>query len=276
MGEIFYTGKGEKAILKQMAKDKKTGKLTIIFLVNGKEKVYKNVDPSELKMLLDRQEEFKKIAKIKGIKKVLEDRKKFIDENGITRLYHYTDINNIESILKHGILSRNELTGKNIEFTENKTKHNLNGNDISMSISHINYNELNRLTNHSRETNMIVLVTNTRPLMMLDTEFARSTTSLSRTDKTKDIKVLFDGKREYRGYQNKLQQLPNYYPTNPNSEALVKNMISAEDIMDIISLKDLNNIDKKKLNDLAFDYGMGYYTVNEYEARCDEIGMKWR
>ncbi len=263
----MYTKEGSIITVKDISKSEKfPGMLSMTIVLNGKELRTDHLEKEKLIKFINDQEVNKKVAELK-------ERKKFLEENKIFKLYHFTNINNLESILKNGILSKKELIKKDIIFIPSTIKPNRNSNDISLSISHINFDLLNKLSNHNRIFNTIVLVTNTNPLIMVGTEFANNTSSYSRIEITKDITKLFEGDRTYRDSNGLKHELPSFYPTNPNAEALVKEKIDPNDITEIIVLHNTDEKIKKKINNLAFDYGKNFYLVKEYWPRCDQKGI---
>lgn len=263
----FYTNKGNEIIIKSIENSKKVpGTLSVIIEVNGNKMRNDHLNPEKLKELIDEKTATKYIKEIKK-------RNNFIKENNINHLYYFTNFKNLESILKNGILSRKELIRKDISYIPSDTRNNPNSNDISLSISHFNYKLLNRLSDHNRKFDTIVLVTNTKPLMMLDTEFSKNTTSYSRTERFNDIEKLFEGDRTYRDSKGLIHTLPSFYPTSPDAEALVKRHVDSKDIVKILSLSMADEYLRKYVNDLAFDYGKDYNTVNEYWPRCDQKGL---
>lgn len=72
----------------------------------------------------------------------------FIYERHINRLVHFTDKSNLDSIIKYGILSINELKNLNIQHSYNNSDRHYNKLDhISLSITNHNKDVLQRFIN---------------------------------------------------------------------------------------------------------------------------------
>jgi hypothetical protein len=71
---------------------------------------------------------------------VQSDIPRFLAARGICRLFHFTSINNLESIATHGLLGRDSLETKGIEFiTSDQTRYDPILDGICFSISRPNY-----------------------------------------------------------------------------------------------------------------------------------------
>ncbi len=82
-----------------------------------KEKLQKEIREKEQR---DREErELNLYLKSNNLTKEQYEIKKFLDDRGISHLYHFTDLSNLESIEKNGLLSRLNLERKNIQYSIN-------------------------------------------------------------------------------------------------------------------------------------------------------------
>jgi hypothetical protein len=169
----------------------------------------------ELKELAEKQERAKTI-------------RSFCRVRSIYALLHFTRIENLESILTHGLVSRLQLGAMNLPTPILvNDKHRLDGypNAISLSICHTNYQmfyKYNSLNQHQ----WVVLVL--EPYILWEFECAFfETNAASNAMKhlslphRKDYQSL---ERMFTDQPNVVRSglgIPNYYPTNPQAEVLV-------------------------------------------------------
>ncbi len=203
---------------------------------------------------------FKSYVKIKS------DRYDIIKSKDIKHIYHFSPIQNAPSILETGIVSRKFAKLSQIPIvTTDPNRFDGKLDMISASISFPNYKMLYKLTMNG----MTLVICDISPrilLSKLDTEFYY--TNAASLDfqfyDSEDLQTneaflsMFDKKNRDPG-------IPNNYPTDPQAEILVNNIIKKDFINEIIIPGHDNCLEK-----LCNDKGMNYViTKSLHKPRCD-------
>ena len=178
------------------------------------------------------------------------------EERGITTLFHFTRIENLQSILQEGLIGRSLLETRGQQFLWNDPKRADGRKEaVCLSISFPNYKmfwEIRREkenTEEIRDSHWIVLLLDAKVLWKLDCAFCqtnaasgavRSLLSDERIGEQKKFEVLesifaedyYDSKREIQiSHQN--LQIPKHYTTDPQAEVLVFDPISSKYIKEV-------------------------------------------
>ena len=172
----------------------------------------------------------------KEFEKFKSDRYFFMHKSSINHVYHFSPIENTQSILEHGILSREEAGIRNvgIEITDpNRFDGELN--KISASISFPNYKM--RYSLEQKGKNLVIYDIDPRILLCkLDTQFYYTNAAnsvfrnldKSRFTTNEALKGMFtDYKRE--------QELDRSFPTDPQAEVLIDTEIPLKFINGVIT-----------------------------------------
>ena len=191
----------------------------------------------------------------------------FIKNRNIQNIYHFTNINNLESIIKNGILSRDELENKSIAYNYNDNKR-IDGytNASCFSIEFPNYKMFYGLKVKS-ENQWCVIELDSSLLYEKDCIFCRhnaaSSEELNRDINSRKGIVGLESMfcEEYNGLDRFNLNIPTYYPTNPQAEVLIFGKVEPKYIKRII-MKSNENIIKfsekyKNINIEQADYLFG-------------------
>lgn len=196
--------------------------------------------------------------------------KDFIKKRNIITLAHFTQLENLDSILKNGLLSKNDLAIKQISYEHNDQLR-LEGknNALCLSISFPNYKMFYKYR-CEKKGEWCVLALDPSILYEKNCLFcisnAASSSELTRSDSEKmnlpGLKKLFYDATLYRDSIN----LPKRYTTNPQAEVLV---------LDSIEPKYINGIHfdrkHKKFHEFVSKYPKlnFHVSVNAFGPRCD-------
>lgn len=177
--------------------------------------------------------------------------KQFCVERGIQTLAHFTRIENLGSILREGLLSRERLDIQGISCHINDVDR-IDGHKdrICLSLSFPNYKmffsirEKKRATDEVHDSQWVVLILDAELLWELDCAFCQENASSNRVrhipledrkhlDK---LRALFADEFCYDTREIRRQSLdiPDNYPTNPQAEILVFDRISSRYIREIV------------------------------------------
>lgn len=164
----------------------------------------------------------------------------FVKIRNIQNIYHFTNINNLESIIKNGILSRDELKNKPINYSYNDEKR-LDGytNASCFSIGFPNYKMFHK-QKHNSNDKWCVIELDSSLLYEKDCIFSRHNAASSE-EKNRDINsrkgilgLEFMFCNEYNGLNREDLNIPTYYPTNPQAEVLIFGTVEPKYIKRII------------------------------------------
>lgn len=159
-----------------------------------------------------------------------------LQEKKIESLVHFTNVENLESILEKGLLTRKKLEDENIPFEENDSKR-LDGelDSISLSVEFPNYKMFYSLIQKDSEKSWIVIAINASILCkseaIFNTENAASSNMKKINVEDRKQKTMFEEMFEdYDDYERESLGIPENYTTNPQAEILFLDSISLEDI----------------------------------------------
>ncbi|MBJ6362485.1 DarT ssDNA thymidine ADP-ribosyltransferase family protein [Paenibacillus sp. GCM10012307] len=161
--------------------------------------------------------------------------KEVVNEYGIEYLVHFTQAKNLKSIFKHGLLSVDELDGKELSYEFNDS-HRLDGHTdaICLSIEFPNYKMFYKYRNQDRNVDWVVLGVEKKVLWKKKCAFcvenAASANITAQSVQSRMGKKAFT--RMYDEYPDKplrkVLDIPKTYPTNPQAEILVFNNIEVD------------------------------------------------
>lgn len=252
--KVYYTKKGYALKFLGLSYDSKSPFVIASYIYKGK-RYDKEISKDSLNNFLNNQKLYS-----------------FISTHMISNIYHFTSIDNLESILEHGVLSKNKLIDKNIDFCENDNIRNDGKLDyVNTSISYFNYKMLYELT--CCNSRFILLKINNEPLFSSTTLYSNKNAAASDAIINSDIESLFDGNRYYFDSSNNKHILPVNYPTNPSSEALIKDTIDSKNIIDVSYLYDIDKHDKDKVKSLTRNMHIDSIERRNFPPRCDY--KKW-
>lgn len=196
--------------------------------------------------------------------------KDFIKKRRIVTLAHFTQVENLDSILNYGLLSKEELLKKNLSYNSNDELR-LEGknNALCLSISFPNYKMFYKYR-CSKDGEWCVLELDPSILYEKECLFcinnAASSSELKRSDEEKmnisGMKKLFYDSTSSRDLSN----LPIRYTTNPQAEVLVLNPIEPKYINGIHF--DRNH---KKYKEFVSNYPKFKFKISRgaFSPRCD-------
>lgn len=204
------------------------------------------------------------------------DIKSFAKELGIPYLLHFTHINNLESILKGGLFSREAVDEMGTEIIKNDTvRYDGRLNTISLSIAHPNDRMFSKY--RVKDEEWCVLALRRKILWELDCLFFKHNAAdarISRKDNDElsgieAFKAMFD---ELDGLDSRKEQcLEPYDPTDKQAEVLVFDRIPPEYIYGVVVS---NRQVKKDYKDLLQGYkstinspGKGVYASRLYRRK---------
>jgi len=172
------------------------------------------------------------------IEKRKNDIKKIIEQRNIKYLVHFTQTDNIESILKHGLLSRDEASLQEIDVCfsdpyrfDNRT------NSINLSIMHPNYSMF-----YSKRMNIAgdwaVLLISPEVLYENNCEFSptNAATGCNLSDSTESFSNMFSESALNNALHEVTRKdtgIPDFCTTDPQAEVLVEGTINPNKIMAI-------------------------------------------
>ena len=177
--------------------------------------------------------------------------KQFCVERGIQTLVHFTRIENLGSILREGLLSRERLDIQGISRHINDVDR-IDGHKdrICLSLSFPNYKmfysirEQKRTTDEVQDSQWTVLILDAELLWELDCAFCQENASSNRVrhipledrKRPNALRTLFDDEfhDETREVHRQSLAIPANYPTNPQAEILVFDRISSRYIKEVI------------------------------------------
>ena len=164
---------------------------------------------------------------------------KVIYEKKIEKLIHFTNVNNLESILEFGIIPRETLENDNIKFehTDSERRENKK-NCTSLSIEYPNFYMLSfKKRKHSAV--YVILVLNAISILLNDTrkyyvyKNAASSNVQDWIEKLVEPRYFRNMFQDDFFYYKRNSCLPSYIPTDPQAEILVNGIIPSNDILEI-------------------------------------------
>ena len=164
--------------------------------------------------------------------------KRFIERRGINSLYHFTGIDNLDAILKYGLLSIERLEEQYIDYYYNdKARYDNKLDSICTSISFPNYKMFYKIRQYcGEEVVWCVIEIDSRILWEKECIFCKENaasnneryTNINEKMGINGLKKLFDDDELRRKIG-----LPDYFTTNPQAEVLVKDEIPVSYIKSI-------------------------------------------
>ena len=153
---------------------------------------------------------------------------KKIDEREIVRYVHFTNVENLDSIFREGLVPVEQLREREIEYVGNDSVRWDNRLDtVSLSVSEPNYQMFYRYKNNNPGSKWVVISYNAKLVADMDCAyFASNAASSLYLDQgwkehtlLKSFESMFMGKRD---------GLYNYETTNPQAEVMVRGIIPSE------------------------------------------------
>ena len=183
--------------------------------------------------------------------------KLFIESRSIKHLIHFTQVENLEGILKNGLVNRKELEESNREFCENdQLRLDAKSDSISLSISFPNHLMFYKYRKQNEKTKgWVVLFLSTDILYTYNCYFCKHNAADSKishadSNSLKGINALremFSESNEKKRTRSE-QKLEDCYPTDPQAEVLVLGNIPIKHIQVIgVANSDLEKELSKKL-----------------------------
>lgn len=154
----------------------------------------------------------------------------FCNQRGITSLFHFTHVNNLDSIIHNGLLSRSELNRRNMRYwyqDEYRLDEQLSA--ISVSISFPNYKMFYSIRKSDPDSEYVVIELSASILWELDCAFCFTNAAnyaikkipLMDRKNTESLEKMFTPQRRH-------PCLPPNCPTDPQAEVLVLQSIPTE------------------------------------------------
>ncbi len=198
--------------------------------------------------------------------------KRFIEERNIESLFHFTPVDNLENILKYGLLSINNLNRLGIDYyynDENRYDDRLDA--ISTSIEFPNYKMFYKCRQESGDANWCVIELDASVLVDKDCIFNIENAAKNREryrsyrEKSgiRGLEALFYGD----GIRYELE-LPTYFTTNPQAEVQVLDKIE----VNYIKAVHFENYESKNFFDKHIEYKYNIkskVTEGLFRWRCD-------
>jgi len=165
----------------------------------------------------------------------------YIQERGVQHLVHFTRANNVPSILRHGLLSRDELEARGISHCINDPyRFDYLTNAVCLSISFPNYKLFYRLRQENPEEDWVVL--RLRPELLDEKRCAFSYSNAAAreiahvsVESRMTIAALEGMFSDHEGMPHRATlKIPHYFATNPQAEILVLDPIEPIYITDVI------------------------------------------
>lgn len=154
---------------------------------------------------------------------------KIIQDRNLTKIYHFTPIENIPNILKYGLLSRLQLSNNNINHIINDEQRFDNHSDcISCSLEHPNFKLLykNKM-NLNRKYCLIEI-----DISILKNQYSVCSKTNAAKNAGRDIMPIFYLEKLFE--EPRPKSLPQYYTTDEQAELLIKGPIPLNYIKSII------------------------------------------
>ena len=181
--------------------------------------------------------------------------KEYIAARGIHSLYHFTRVENLESILQHGLLSVAELQRQGIRHFYNDSARMDKCPDANcLSISFPNYRVFCRKRKEKVNAIWVVIELDAKILYELDCAFCRTNAARSdiaalSLDERRGVGAL---ERMYDEIEHMRGNIPQSYPTDPQAEVLA-----------------LENIPPKYIKGVYVNNGFVQYYVEELHRFVD-------
>jgi len=166
---------------------------------------------------------------------------KILKSRQIDTLFHFTRIENLNSILTHGLYPRRNLEKSRLEYIFNDEVR-LDGceNAICASIEFPNYKMFYTLRQDNPGTDWVILNIDANAMIDFKSAFCKTNAAndtmscipLSEQQGEEAFIKLFEEIPNW--YTRKQLEIPDYYPTDPQAEILIFNVIPIEYIHSVI------------------------------------------
>lgn len=182
--------------------------------------------------------------------------KQFARARGITHFVHFTNIENVDSILCYGLLTRSCMDEKQLSYHYNDAyRYDYLLNSISLSVMFPNYKMFYKLRDEQSNTRWAVLFLSAEEVLNYDCVFCKTNAANSEIStipvcQRKGLSAFQEMFYERQDITREELRLPDYYTTDPQAEILVCNNISPN-LIQSISVEndtDLDLINKKSIN----------------------------
>lgn len=196
------------------------------------------------------------------MKNVVKDRK-------IEYVWHFTRVSNIDSILKNGLISRQELenTGMKSDFNDD-LRLDLQKSAICCSLGHPNYKMFYMLRQENPDVKWVVLALKPSLLWEKDCAFSVSNAASSEItcipiEQRKGVVALNKLFEEIEGKPTRAElKISTYCPTNPQAEILVYGHIEPDYIVGAITQDKATEMElKTKYADFDFLYHRAIFSA---------------
>ena len=213
-------------------------------------------------------------------KEASQDIKNFCKHHHINSLFHFTTINNLESILTHGLLPLDLIKERGIKCSLHDSKRfDFLSETISTSLQFPCYKSLNRVKEENPDEKWVILQLKSSILWDYDCFFYPNAAHSYSNDymsfnSLSALKYLF---ADDQIRQRKTLNIPPNYPTNPCSEVLIKNKISLNYIgrvwFDITEYYTMNLFYNKYKSKVGFALCHKYFSERKDACFWNEIKM---
>lgn len=197
------------------------------------------------------------------------ENKKSARQRAITDLVHFTDIENVESIMSRGLLTRNFMDDNQIPYYYNDSFRydNLCG-AISLSVTFPNYKMFYKLRCDNPEKRWGIIILKAEKILDLDCIFCR--TNAANSDMSN---IPVSQRRTFNAFEDMFYErndisrenmgLPDNYTTDPQAEILVRNNISPSYVKRIyvFNTSDVEYLNGKEINACV--------NADYFQPRCD-------
>lgn len=186
----------------------------------------------------------------------------------IEYVWHFTKIENLDSILKNGLIPRAYLEAENASVEYNDSYRLDECKDANcLSIGHPNYKMFYRLRQNNPRQEWVIIIVDSKILWSKECAFCYENAA---SHKVTCIPILI--RKSVKSFESLFKPaddkpdrqtlgLPDDCPTNPQAEVLVFGLIEPEYIVGaIVSSKERENELKEIYPDFAFVYNKGFYS----------------
>ena len=169
------------------------------------------------------------------------EKRQYLVSRGANFFVHFTNVKNVESILKNGLLSINKLQEMNLikdTIRNDLSRYDKRNDTISLSIAFPNYMYFYKVRKNKCDSIWVVLLINTDNLDFKKMSFCKD--NAATTKEVNDMKskyLLSDLKELFTDYDRRRTrsnlEIPDNYTTNPQSEILYRGEINSSSIKNI-------------------------------------------
>ncbi|MBI3728693.1 MAG: DUF4433 domain-containing protein [Burkholderiales bacterium] len=185
--------------------------------------------------------------------------REYAEERGISYLTHFTRLENLKSILEHGLILRNQLGSHSGNVFNDRFR--LDGtNAVCTSISFPNYKMFYRLRMEHTNVHWVVVAIHVSALWELPCAFcsanaaSSSVTSIS-LDQRSSLNALKNMFSDFEQKKRSELNIPNNYPTNPQAEVLMLNGVPKKYILGVA-------VDSSKVEEVLKKRFVGLQVLN--------------